>query len=94
MSPDLPSRGVPGELSTASDRDWTVLSSLLMANHLTNRAMEAYLLRVYYDGSAQYDELAHLDELLETHREIVDQLELARSLVGERADGRDPTQNG
>lgn len=87
MTHGRPSDGVQGELSRDADLDWTVVSSLLTADYLTNCALEEHLLRIYYDGSDEFDERRHIDETIDRHAEIIEQLELAKSLLEAEQDG-------
>lgn len=82
-----PPDGIRDELSTDTDLDWTVVSSLLTADHLTNCALEEQLLRLYYDDGDEFDERRHLDETIDRHTEIIEQLEFSKSLLEAKQDG-------
>lgn len=84
MSQESPPEEVRKELPTAADRNWTVVSSLLVADQLTNRALEEHLLRLHYDGSESFNELDHIEATVERHEEIIDQLEFTKELLTEQ----------
>lgn len=76
---------------TSDEMDWAVINSLIQAQDYTSRALQAYLLRTRYrEGPAPENAAQHIEEAIERHRKIIEDLSLARDCVEEI--GGDPDE--
>lgn len=69
------------ELPDEESIDWAITRSLLSANDATSAALEAHLLRTQYrsaDESGTNAIRRHIDEAIERHEQIIEDLRFAR----------------
>ncbi|CAM2747314.1 hypothetical protein [Halobacterium salinarum] len=81
-----PTGSTAGQTADIEDPTWVVVKSLLETNTATTNALETVML---YAATDRIDDLpadalaAHLDDLIETQRRTITELELARDAISE-----------
>ncbi|ELZ89129.1 hypothetical protein [Haloferax sulfurifontis] len=67
--------------------DWTITHALLAASDSTSRALESHLLRAQYHRDAGFDTAVterHIDDAIDRHTRILEDLRLARDALEHR----------
>ncbi|QLG61342.1 hypothetical protein [Halorarum salinum] len=79
------STGTTGALQGSEgddDLDWAVVNSLIQAQDFTSRALQSYLLRTRYREDASPESATrHIEEAIDRHRRIIEDLTLARESI-------------
>lgn len=73
------------EFDADEELGWTLSSAVLTAQASTIRALEAYLMLVHYGDAGPGDVQTYIDEAIQTHESILDDLYLARDAVNASA---------
>ncbi|ELZ65102.1 hypothetical protein C5B91_08375 [Haloferax sp. Atlit-10N] len=75
------------ELPDDGTVDWTITQALLAASDSTSRALESHLLQAQYHDDAGADTAAtarHIDDAIDRHTRIIEDLRLARDALDHR----------
>lgn len=82
-----PTDGLRGS-EPADDLDWAVVDSLIRAQDFTSRALQSYILRTRYrDDASPAVATRHVEEAIDRHRRIIEDLALARECIETLTDG-------
>ncbi|KAB1198154.1 MULTISPECIES: hypothetical protein [Haloferax] len=76
------------ELPDDGSIDWAITRALLAANDATSAALEMHLVQTQYrgdDGSNSAAIRQHIDEAIEHHEQIIEDLRFAREAVDHRS---------
>ena len=89
MTPQSNGPGQATDFTDVQDVGWTAAQALLQAQSTGYRAMEDYMLLLYHDRIHHLEEIEikHLlGDAIETHKEIIEDLECARDALDGQGD--------